>query len=354
MLTHLKKGILVWILGFLTFLAAVNVLNAVMHGVDKGAEDSIGLYLIGSVVPDIKLRDYFWISVAATCILSALTSIVAFRTLSDPHLLWRIDKLEEGMANNADTIRVTHMNLVEDIENSRKAREEFMNKITTNLRDTRKEILSMLNKNEKHMQEIEENFQEPVREMMSTLEKYGESIQQISTSIESVTKETRKTLKDTMKNQIAHIEKMTKRVAKLEEKLLPQPIITSRNKPEDIRGVGPRLGEELRALGITTVADLVTTDSRTIAEKTRASRDTIEHLQTTAQLLMIPSISEKHVELLEETGVTTRKELASQEPIQLSQKLEAITKTYLEQGKLSESEKPTIEEIVSWIRHAKI
>ncbi|MDI6848088.1 MAG: hypothetical protein QMD13_08605 [Candidatus Bathyarchaeia archaeon] len=46
MSAYLKKGIIVWILGFLSFLAAVNVFNAVMHGVDKNAEDKINPYLI--------------------------------------------------------------------------------------------------------------------------------------------------------------------------------------------------------------------------------------------------------------------------------------------------------------------
>jgi hypothetical protein len=69
---------------------------------------------------------------------------------------------------------------------------------------------------------------------------------------------------------------------------------------------------------------------------------------------MIPGITESHAELLEEAGVTTRKELAIQEPIQLSQKLETIAKTYIEEGRLTEREKPVIEAVVSWIRQAKI
>lgn len=157
-----------------------------------------------------------------------------------------------------------------------------------------------------------------------------------------------------MEKQREQIGEIIERVERLEEDLLPQPILTSRSKPEEIKGVGPRLGEELRNLGITKVADLLTADSRLVAEETRASRDAVQHFQAIAQLSIIPGISQDHAELLEEVGITTRTQLATQEPLRLSQKLETITKTYIEEGKLDESEKPTVEEIVSWIRRAKI
>ena len=355
MSAHLKRGILVWILGFLTFLAALNAFNAVMHGVDKRAEDTISPYLIRYIIPKIEIRYYFWISVAATCAFLALTSIVAHQRLPDPHLFWKIDKLEEGIADNADTIRATRTSLLKDLENNKKARKEFMDKINATLADTRKETLSTLERHEKATQETNKNFQKTTRELMSTLkEEHDRSIQQINMTLENAKKETHSMLEKAIKRQMTQIEETTKRVEQLEQKLLPQPKLTSQNKPEDIKGIGPQLGNELRALGITTVAELIAADSRTLAEKTRATKDMIQHLQTTAQLLMIPGIKENHAELLEEAGIMARKDLASQEPIQLSQKLETIAKAYIEQGRLAESEKPTMEEVVSWIRQAKI
>ena len=355
MSVHLKRGIIVWVLAFLTFLAAINVLNAVMHGVGKEAEDMISPYLIRYIIPSIKLRDYFWISVAATCAFLALTSIVAFRRLPDPHLFWKIDKLEEDIADNAETIRATQTSLLIDLENNKRAREEFMGKINATLEDTRKETLSTLERHEKAIQETNRNFQKTTREVMSKLEEeHNKAIQQMSMTLENATRESRNMLEKAIQKQMAQVKEIAKRVEKLEQKLLPQPRLTSQNKPEDIKGIGPQLGKELRALGITTVAELITADPRVVAQETRATRETIRHLQTAAQLLMIPGIKENHVELLEEAGITTRKDLAAQEPIQLSQRLEAIAKTYVEQGRLSESEKPTIEEISSWIRHAKI
>ncbi len=354
MSAHLKRGIIVWILAFLTFLAAINALYAVMYGVDQNASTPFKPYLVGQLIGEMKIGDYFWISVAATCVFLALTSIVAFQRLPDPHLYWKIDKLEEGIEDNADTIRATKISLLADLEDNKKDRERFMKKINTTLADTRKETLSTLEEHEKAIQETSKGLHKTTKAMLDTLDKHGESIQQINKNLESATKKTQSMLEKATKKQTTQTEEIRKRVEKLEQRLLPQPKLTSQNRPEDIKGIGPQLGKELRALGITTVAELITADPRALAEKTRATRDMIKHLQTTAQLLMIPGIKETQAELLEEAGITTRKELAIQEPIQLSQKLETIAKTYVEQGRLAESEKPTMEEIVSWIRQAKI
>ena len=344
MSAHLKRGLIVWILGFLTFLAAMNTLYAVMLGVERDAGEPVNPYLIRYVIPDIPLHYYFWGSVAATCALLAVTSIFAFRRLPDKHLFWKIDKLREGIADNAETMRATQRSLLIDLADGRKAREELISKVGTSLADTRKETLSRLERHEKVIQEMNKDVQRTTRQMASRIEQeHGKAIEQMNATLEKA-----------VKKQAAQIKAMTKRVEKLEQRLLPQPKLTSQNKPEVIRGIGRQLGKELRTLGITTVAELITADPRTLAKETRATRDMIKHLQTTAQLLMIPSIEENHAELLEEAGITTRTDLARQEPIQLSQKLQPIVKTYIEQKKLTEREKPTIEEISLWIKQAKI
>ncbi|MFQ6064146.1 MAG: DUF4332 domain-containing protein [Candidatus Bathyarchaeia archaeon] len=355
MSAHLKRGIIVWILAFLTFLAAINVFNAVMYGIEGTAESTIRPYLISQVVGEIKISDYFWISVITTCAFLALTCIVAFRRLPDPHIFWRMDKLEEGIEENADVIKTTQTSLLIDLEKSRQAREELMNKINTTLADTRRDTISTIERHGKAIQETNKNLQRVTKEMMSRLEEeHAKSMQQMDMTLERATKETHSILEKAMKKQMTQIKEMTKRIEKLERELFPQPELTGQNKPEDIKGIGPQLGRELRTIGITNVAELVAADPRTLAERTRATRDTIRHLQTIAQLLMIPGIKEIHTELLEEAGITTRKDLASQEPIQLSQKLEPIATTYIERGKLTKGEKPTIEEIISWIKQAKV
>jgi predicted RecB family nuclease len=96
------------------------------------------------------------------------------------------------------------------------------------------------------------------------------------------------------------------------------------------------------------------TDAPTIAEKTAELSETIENLQAIAQLLMVPGIDEKRSELLVRFGITSRRELASQDPVQLYRGLVGIAKTYVENGKLSPNKIPTIEDVSSWIKQAHL
>ncbi len=106
-------------------------------------------------------------------------------------------------------------------------------------------------------------------------------------------------------------------------------------------------------MGITSVGELITADPVAIDEKTRVSQDMAKNLQSTAQLMMVPGVDENDAELLKEVEVFTIRELAEQDPIQLSGKIGEVAKTYVEQGKITESEKPTVEEVSSWVKHAK-
>ncbi|MFQ5759242.1 MAG: DUF4332 domain-containing protein, partial [Candidatus Bathyarchaeia archaeon] len=122
----------------------------------------------------------------------------------------------------------------------------------------------------------------------------------------------------------------------------------------DVKGIGPRLAEELEAMGITNVGEFLTADPAVIDKKSRLTRETAERLQGTVQLLMIPGIETTDVELLEKAGVTNRKELAERDPFELCKKLTEVAKTYVEERKISESEKPTVEEVLSWVKLAKL
>jgi nucleotidyltransferase/DNA polymerase involved in DNA repair len=148
---------------------------------------------------------------------------------------------------------------------------------------------------------------------------------------------------------------MKTRLETLETALaLPQPKMTSQSNIRDIKGIGPRLAEELKVTWITNVGDFLTSDPAVIDEKTRLTRETAEHLQGAVQLLMIPGIRKTDVELLEKVDVTNRKELAKQDPFELTRKLAEVAKTYVEMRKISEAEKPTIEDVFSWVKLAKL
>jgi len=157
----------------------------------------------------------------------------------------------------------------------------------------------------------------------------------------------------TMEKEMSKLTHMKTKLKNIEKRLTPlQPRITSLDKPEKIRGVGPHLGDALRTMGITSIGELITTDPAIIAVKTRLSQEAAKHLQATAQLQMVAGVGEIDAELLKEVGVLTIKELARQDPIQLSRKIAKIAKTYAEKGKIDESKKPSVEEVMSWVKLA--
>jgi predicted RecB family nuclease len=94
-------------------------------------------------------------------------------------------------------------------------------------------------------------------------------------------------------------------------------------------------------------------DPKAVAEKTGASENTVGKLQGRAQLSLIPGMKDKDLTLLEELDITDRKSLAAQDPIELGKKMNAIFKVNLARGKVSEADKPTIEEIDSWVKFVK-
>jgi len=356
-----KRGVAVWISGFLTFLAVLSSFGTVLYLIDetKGPNFILRPYLIGdimgSLVGDLSVENYFWISLTATFIFLGLTCIIAYRKLPpDPEIVKMFIKVGGNLAALRKTQEATSTELAESIENNRKTSREFFKKVDTNLEDAKKETLAVMEKQGKTIQKVR-------RDVVSTVEtKVGETREEMLGALkkqETAIRGVRRLNEQgaaALKEQRAELEDIRIRLEKIEEKMMPpQPRLNSQDNTEEIKGIGPRLGEELRALGITNVGELVTADPAIIDEKTRVSRDMAERLQATAQLRMIPSVDENDAEMLVDAGITSRRELADQDLVQLSRKISEIAKTYIEEGKMSEDEKPTIEEVSSWIRMAR-
>jgi predicted flap endonuclease-1-like 5' DNA nuclease len=248
----------------------------------------------------------------------------------------------------------TAMEFSEKLENNRTTNEQLFEKAETNLENVRKETLDTLGKQEKTVQKVrrdiistvETKVNETREEMLGMLEKQGTTIRKVERLSELGAED--------IKKQRAELEGIRNRLEKMEGQMMPpQPRLKSQDDTEEIRGIGPRLVEEFKSIGITNVGELIMTDPAIIDEKTRVSRKMAEHLQAIAQLLMVPSVDENDAELLLEAGVTSRRELAAQDLVSLSRKIGEITKAHVEEKNMSEDEKPTIEEISSWIRMAK-
>jgi predicted flap endonuclease-1-like 5' DNA nuclease len=366
MSAYLKKGIAVWMLGFLTFLAALNAFNAQLLWTLRGSDFEFEPYLIGQFTGKMEVARYLWISLAATFILLGCTAVMAFRkppldpdlmeilATVDSHIAANKKTLEEGLAANRKSIESMESNLREKMEAQKTINEKSFENLSTSLQSTRRETLDTLEKQTKELQRVsrelsstlETNLSSFREQVLEALAKEGEIIRKIGRSSKRNAK--------TIEKGMADMAEVKVRLEALENLLaLPKPKLTSHSSTRDIKGIGPRLAEELEAIGITNVSDFLSADPALIEAKTRLTRETAERLQGTAQLLMIPGIDKTDVELLEKAGVTSRRELADQDPFKLHRRLSEIAKTYIEEGKISEAEKPTVEEVLSWIKLAK-
>jgi len=369
MSAYLKRGIVVWILAFLTFIVALNAVNAVILWATQSAGldyTFTPLYPINLLISDLQVRIYLWTSIALTFIFLGFTCIAAFRKPpTDPALIKMFVKLDgnltanrkaltNGLEENNEMIGSTRMDLLDRLDVNKKAGEKLVKTVDANLDDAKKDILSSLGKQKKEMQKLHEELFPAIETSLSNVRE--ETLKAIGNQAIAIQKVERlgKKSATTIEAQSTELTDMKTRIERIESGLVPfQQKLTSQEEPEKVKGIGPRLGKELRAMGITSVGKLLVADPEAVAEKTRASPEMVKHLQTIAQLLMVPGVDENDAELLKEAGVNGIKELADQDPIQLSSKIEEIAKIYVKQGRITENEKPTIEEIVSWIKQAK-
>ena len=369
MSAYLKRGIVVWILAFLTFLAALNAVSAVILWATQPAGldyTFTPLYPIDQLISDLQVRIYLWASITLTFIFLGFTCVAAFRKPpTDPALIRMFVKLDgnltanrkaltDGLEENNEMIGSTRMDLLDRMDVNQKADEKLFKTVDANLDDAKKDILGSLGKQKKEIQTLREELFPAIETSLSNVRE--ETLKAIGNQARAIQKVERLGKKSVtvMEAQSTELTDMKTRIERIERGLVPyQPTLTSQDEPEKVKGIGPRLGKELRAMGITTVGKLLVADPETVAEKTRASPEMAKHLQAVAQLLMVPGIDENDAELLKEAEVNSIKELADQDPIQLSSKIEEIAKIYVEQGRITENEKPTIEEIVSWIKQAK-
>jgi predicted flap endonuclease-1-like 5' DNA nuclease len=326
-------------MGFFAFLAGLNAVNAIVLWAQLGPESIIQPYLIGSLIGGLSIATYLWISILAAFVFLGLTLNSITNNLPDPTVLENVMEKVNGLQNDQNVlekIKTRLMIIDASLSDIRRGFLEGFNEQREDIKKIRRELFTKL---DKKLVDFKQEMTKQLGKMEKTVQK---------------TERTNKKNETTIKKQMKEIAYIKLKMEKLEKELAkPKPQLISQSELKKVKGIGAHLANELKGIGITSVGELILTDPLTIAEKTGASLKTIEKLQGRAQLLMVPGVNEKDVTLLEELGITTRKELAEQDPIELGKKMNGILKAYVEKGKISETEKPTIEEIDSWIRSAK-
>jgi len=318
-----RKGTATWLLGFLTLLAVLNVVNAIFQLNLNGNSSTTYFTVFNTTLGAINAEAYFWASLIMTFVLFGATSLAIYRGLpADPQMLERIAKVEEKLAVNSNMIENTQIGFFRKLEENEKVNEEVSRKINLSFEDMRKEASENLAKQKKAL----ENMEEESRKNAEIIKKQSAELTSLKKKIEKIAKETPR----------------------------QKPKLTSQTKLETVRSIPPRLATKLNQMKTTNVSELLAADPASLAEKAAEMVETIANLQAQAQLLMVPGVDEKHAELLVKYGITSRRELANQDPVQLYRGVVGIAKTYVEQGKMSEQKVPTIEDVSSWITQAKL
>jgi hypothetical protein len=318
------KGKIVWVLAFLSFLAGISVFNAVMLSTLHGGDFLVEFSMSGLALGSVSVMVYLVLSMFATLMLIGSTFYFIFKGLpADPDVLQRLGRVEASLAMNTNMLENTHMGFFRRLEENEKVNDEAFRKTRMDLEEARKETNDALEKQRKTLQAVQKESNENVA---------------------------------IIKKQAKDVVTMKEIVAKIVKALSPTPKtakLTSKSKLDAVGDVKPSLAYGLKNLGIETVGQFITMDPMVIAEKTMEPPDTVTSLQAKAQLLMVPSLNLNDAELLVKVGITSRKELANQDPVQLCRTLVGIANVYVEQGKMSANQVPTIDDVWSWIKLAK-
>jgi len=350
-----KKGIIVWISAFATFLAIMSSFTMAVLVINEGAGAVVKPYILGSIFGGLSVESYLWLSVTTTFILLGITCIIVYRKQPpDPEIIKMFLKVGGNLAALRKAQEASITEAADQLEYNRKVNQKFFGNIKSDLEEANKETLALMENQRKAVKKIRLDLISTIEQKAGeTGEKLSADLKKQETAIIGV-KRLNEESTAALKKQRAELEAIELRLERIEGNMVPnQAMLKSLDNPENIKGIGPSLGKELTGLGITSVGDFLTTDPVVIGEKTRVSQEAAENLQATAQLMMVPGVDANDAELLMEVGVRSRRQLADQDLIQLSRKVGEISRIYVDQGKISKDECPTIEEMSSWIRMAR-
>ncbi len=291
-----------WILGIIVFLLCFNATYALIELVVRGPQSSINVLSLVDGTYDVPVSIYV--------LASMITAAASFSFLYSSF----IRKL---------TVETASTKMLDALESKLRHNRGRMEKVVT-------KKFANLSMNDFKITENLKNIKIQLEESQGRLEKIGEARYQY---------------RRTMEKQIVVLEDMKKKLEKIELQLTPKPRLTSRSDIQEVSGVGQKIAEKLKSVGITNVERLIIEDPTLIAQKTELTKNKIKKIQSTVQLLMIPKIDENKAKLLQKAGITSADTLASQNPIQLFKKIASVTK--------SSDDAPTLEEIASYIKFAR-
>ena len=340
-----------WILGFFSIFAAANVVYATSLWFELGPSATVVLNLIGFEF-GMPVYVYMLISVFATLAFLGGTTHALVSELSVEDQIKTVNekanRLQAGQESQQKVLESVQARVFLVDESLERTRKELSKGIV----DQGDSIKQNLELNHQSQQKVLDAMQGRVFLLDEDMKSLKKGLKDQSIAVRAVGANLVELA--ILAKQKGEIDDIKAKLEQLEGTLImPKALLTSKSDVEDVKGIGPLKATELKEIGIASVGDLVMADPKIITEKTGASENTVAKWQGRAQLSLVPGLKDKDMFLLGELDIIDRKDLAEQETIELSKKLNAIFKVNLAKGKVAEDDKPTIEEIDSWIKFVK-
>jgi hypothetical protein len=380
------KGKTIWLLALFSVLSGANLVNAVIMWFNLGPESTFTPYMLGNLVGATPIYVYIFVSALSTAVFLGATShkIVTEFSYADQvnAINEEVNRLEASLHSQEEVLASVQTKIFFVDESLEHNRQEFSrglveqeNALKQTFERGRKSQRKMidgvqeqvflldkrLNSFKRGLKKQNEATKEVIGDFLVSLEPQlghiKEAVEKQRGEIESALVQIEQKDKNTQvaiteqKNELAEIrlklEKLEGRLAK------PEPLLGSKSNVQEIKGIGHGKGAELKEIGITNVGEFIMADSEVVAGRMGSSKKTVEKLQGRAQLLMVPGLKQKYLYLLEEANIKDRSNLSAQDPIELSKKMNPVFEAKVAKGKISPVDKPTIEEIESWIKYSK-
>jgi hypothetical protein len=333
------QGTLTWFTTLLSFFFGLNSFNSLMLLTLNGSDFAVKLVVFNMELGMANVFTYFLFSLIATSTFLGATFFYFFKGLpADPNMLERLAKVESSSSLNTNMLENMQIGFFKRLEDNEKTTELGLQKMNMNLEESDKT-------RELALQRMNMSLEQTGKLTNDALENQNRTLQEAQ-------RENQENVQ-AFKKQSKEFANVKKKIEKIEKTLTPgRTKLTCKSKLEAIKGAKPSLVTGMRNMGINNVGQFLATDPATIAEKTNELHETVTSLQGQAQLLMIPGVDADDAELLTKVGVTSRKELANQDPVHLTRAIVHNVNAQTER-KMPSSRVPTVDDVWSWIRSAR-
>jgi len=117
--------------------------------------------------------------------------------------------------------------------------------------------------------------------------------------------------------QDSAIKDLKRAVDDVRVRLSPKCYLTLNSDVAKVVGVGKKTASLLKGAGIKSVRELISEDSKVLAEKTGLSESVLIKIQAAAKMLIVPGFDAKIVKTLQRVGVSSLEDLACHSPMEL-------------------------------------